>query len=432
MAARALRSVSDHPAATAVPGPADTSHPPYLFADSVPFAHEFDCISSLSGVVDLAAVVLAQSRIEKELRAQLAAASVNLAQQLTRVTGLEAEVARVAPRVLLSGREGDLHLQEFADDVGKAVLTLAGTVRQRLEQELASKRKETEAAIFACESTARAAVSRFVLGYELPLAAQRFEAALGPSGYGLRLTQQLAGGIEVVLRVQEQGTELSEPKRLSQLVGTLRLPVGHKRALLSQSQVPDLRSVGDYLVTRLTLEGDVLDVELRKRRDAPEQLQLQLVRYNDGVIGQVWVDGSEHAFDIPLEHAAKLGPVFHALRTVCTMPRKAFAEVTGLCIDGQPALIEGGPGCFLDRLVELFEPIVSQLRAHGAATGELSLKRDLGDGRREERFVSLEHLVDKVSALSREDRARLSGLGLDRDYRRSQSGSIHLPVSAKK
>ena len=54
------------------------------------------------------------------------------------------------------------------------------------------------------------------------------------------------------------------------------------------------------------------------------------------------------------------------------------------------------------------------------------------DALREERFVSLVHLIEKVASLSQEDRDRIAGLGLDRHYVPHRSGSIAIAAPRRK
>ena len=176
----------------------------------------------------------------------------------------------------------------------------------------------------------------------------------------------------------------------------------------------------------------MLDLQLRKKRELSDCLTMQLVRYTDGVTGQIMhVEDPGDVFDVPLEHVDKLVVLWDHVAQACMAGIGARASVKELRISGEPSLSATGAEVLVERLVDVYRPIVAQLIDHGAATGELSLKRDLGDGRREERFVSLVHLVEKVSALTEADRARLAGLGLDRYDGRRRSGPISVaPPSA--
>jgi hypothetical protein len=55
-----------------------------------------------------------------------------------------------------------------------------------------------------------------------------------------------------------------------------------------------------------------------------------------------------------------------------------------------------------ERLVEVMAPVVQQLGQKSGAPGELVIRRDVGEGRREEVFITKAELQEKVTALPEE------------------------------
>jgi len=64
-------------------------------------------------------------------------------------------------------------------------------------------------------------------------------------------------------------------------------------------------------------------------------------------------------------------------------------------------------------IIDAIAPVVREIRAHSRSVDELTLKRDLGDGRREELFVSYQEILGKLAGLTPEHQALFDAYGLD-------------------
>lgn len=427
MTVRVLRSVDGRDTT-------ESSHPqsaqvPYLFADSVPFSHNFDFISALEGLVELAAVVLAEGRAARDLEHEVAAASTSLSDQHALLARLLSEVSKTASDVVWSREAPKQRMVETVARLDEVVAELCASQRNTLDASFHARRAEVETKVAAIHQTVLSAVQKFLREYELGLRSQQLKVSLHGDAYVAHVVQQLEGDMRVTYGINTKGTPWASPRRLRDLCGRVRLPVGVGPSWYSREPRVHSRALGSYFIGSIRLEGDVLDLGLRRKRNEQDTLSLQLVRYNDGVTCQIARENDDVAFDVPLEHVDTLVRLWHSLSTACHVEKSTRAMVTDLQIHGLPSLDAQGADRLVDTLTESFRPIVAQLIDHGASTGELSLKRDLGNGLREERFVSLVHLIEKVAALHHEDRDRISGLGLDRLHtHHHRSGSI--PITA--
>ncbi|HVY46528.1 MAG TPA: hypothetical protein VHB21_11645 [Minicystis sp.] len=71
------------------------------------------------------------------------------------------------------------------------------------------------------------------------------------------------------------------------------------------------------------------------------------------------------------------------------------------------------PGAIADAIIESLTPIVAEMLRHSRARGELALKRDLGDGRREEMFISHDEVTKRWQRLPPQYQARFDGFDLE-------------------
>lgn len=397
--------------------------PPYLFADSIPFSHNFDFISVLESFVDLAADVLAEARGVRENQQEIARLRGELAKSVVALQRLENEIVERAVNVLFS--QSDPTLEAVATRLDFVARDLSGRGRADLQARFDAQTAPLYVSIRECEARMAAAVARFFLKSELEVARERFSLSLTDDGYRVRLKQLVEGNITVRFEIDAQKTFWSQSRRVSDLVPGLRVFVGVRRKTFSRSLELDDRALGDYLIGRIRRDGDMMELGLRKKNESQESLHILLCRKDAGVTGQAThTDEPDVPFDIPDEHAERVAALWNALECVCVADKAARSQVARVSLGDKDVLHEQGAEELVDHLVAAYRPIVAELLDHGAASGELSLKRDLGDGRREERFATLSHLIKKVATLGPEERARLRGLGLDKSG--PSSGDIAL------
>jgi hypothetical protein len=410
MGTKALRQVEEVEVLYA-PTPGPTSR--YLFADSEPFERNFDFISVLQGFVQLAATVLKHAREVKHFEADLARARGELAQQFSVLDQLEHEVLAAASSVV-NAAEAEAFMANAALRLDQVVRELCGANRAELESMFEGHRAELTRATKAVHTRMVSAMKAFLISHELEEIAHQITVELSDHGYKVQLTQHLAGDISVGYELDDSRTFWSEQRRMADLVSDLTLEVGMRRSWFTRALTMEARPLHDYVISSVRLDGDVADISLRKKRDAQDSLSIHLIRKPEGITAQiVRSEDPTDIFDVPTEAQPKLERLWQALIQSCRVGVAARARVTALLIRGENALHAVGSEVLVDQLVEVYRPIVAQVRSHGRSTQELALKWDVGDGRREERFVSLAVLFQPVASLLAEDRARLAGLGFE-------------------
>jgi hypothetical protein len=70
------------------------------------------------------------------------------------------------------------------------------------------------------------------------------------------------------------------------------------------------------------------------------------------------------------------------------------------------------PSAIAETLIEAISPIVREIAARTATPRELALKRTLGDGRREELFISYDTVLDRIKTLTEAHQALFDAFGL--------------------
>ena len=104
--------------------------------------------------------------------------------------------------------------------------------------------------------------------------------------------------------------------------------------------------------------------------------------------------------------------------------------MTGGTFDGKPIRDVDEPEAIFRKMVAVLAPIVREIAKRSGAPGELVLRRDLGEGRREEIYITKAELHEKVLALPPSVRPAFDAFDLSEGPRSPRapalSGSIFL------
>jgi hypothetical protein len=394
--------------------------PRYLYADSEPFPHDFDFISALDGFVDLAVGVLSGGREARRLDAELADVRGVLAQRAGALDALFQNVARAA-----EGTAATLAAEPFmattVQRLERAAEEICASTRGELDRTYETQRARIEGSTAAISKHMVDAVRTFLLGRELETLSQDFKVELTEDGYQVQLSQRLAGEIAVSYDVDAERTAWSSPKRVADFLDTLTMEVGPRRSWLTRSVSLESRLLDEYILGSVRLEGDVADIGLRKKRHDPDTLSIHLVLMNDRVQAQiVRAEDPAAVFDASPEDAIKLRELWARLLGTSRVELSARTAVRSVRIDGDEALDAAGAERLVERLMDVYRPIVAEVGKRSRSSRELSLKRTLDDGRREERYLDRNLLTRRLEGLTSEDRARVMALCLAPNARDSR------------
>jgi hypothetical protein len=137
---------------------------------------------------------------------------------------------------------------------------------------------------------------------------------------------------------------------------------------------------------------------------APRQARVHATRVAPDLSGPVDFDLSEADSQAVAAFIEKLATSALEL----SPNRKALASAQ---LDGE-SLETRSPSLLVQRLVEVMSPTVREIAARSGSTDELIIRRLLGDGRREERFVRRAELLEKLAPLPETARNLFAPLGL--------------------
>lgn len=385
----------------------------YLFGDSVPFPLPFNFLATLEAFMTAATRV-----VQLELEAQKAAAESQEA-AATRQRGVEALegfhgiVMRVVQDTALKVPSTPVHeyvrmLQDTAsrylDEQKRAALAAADREHYAMRSENERRGQEQ-----------RAALDAFLRVAHLPITGSKLSIHQKDGRPSATCVLQNPNSIVTAFRLAP-GPAWGQVRRLGDVVSAVELRVGVKKSWLRGTVSPEIVSVDDWIIGRVELADDALELHLRKKVELRDTLVLRVQRGEQGLTGDVQHPGEPGA-------EAMGGPL--AGPDLVTMDRvwKSLVAATAELYDRKEAMLAvqlDGADVFesqatialVSRLVMLFAPTVLEVAKRSPNAQELSLKVEHEGGRREEIYLRKEELIKQLWPLPGAGREVFAPLGL--------------------
>lgn len=378
-----------------------------LFGDSTPFPLDDEFIETLRDATDACVSLL---RIDEALDEALDQADLAKAEALREQGRLEAIAA-----ALVRAMEPHMGDQEHpgAGQVSVRVVQAARAELESARRESAERReaavRRTEATIGAERAGIHRAMEAFLARRELPETAWRVRWRMGEGGGEAPVQAFVEGmapcGLVAVLEADVPADHrFARPPRVAELEREVVIRLPRDRGWLRRSDrrrerldrmyltEVDLRPDRAALVLRRHVKGPAPGLEIVMRAEGQEGPTARvLTESGPGLGGAVPLDGD----DIAAVHRL-WDHVERELSGLVTRRRRLVSAT----LEDVPVRDLDRPALLARAMVGSLAPLVREMRRRGATAEELVLKRDLGNGRREELFISCHDLARKWAALT--------------------------------
>jgi hypothetical protein len=384
----------------------------FLYGDSSPSTLTTDWIDLLGKALDCFVAIF-----EAEQRMALGAArgrelEARAEQEVARLRALETAVARAIAGVI-EGGSPDAPVTRCSDVISRSSSGAVNAADAELRAALGAELQRVEESAARERARACKAVEQLLLQHDLP--GSELELRIEPrpgAGYNATLLGTTAYGVATVVEVDiPTGSLLARPLRVSDVSEALEIQVPKTAGWIRKESRLATEKLGRLVIQACSfsprsqrvaarLEGGDEGYDFHRAAGAPPRA------------ARIGGDPSPSEFELGEADARavaafldKLAGAAHAL-----IPnRKALArlEIDGIALDShrQPSTLVG-------RLVEVMAPMVREIAARSGSPHELVLRRQLGDGRREERFVHRADLLAKLSSLPNVQRGVLAPFAL--------------------
>lgn len=376
----------------------------HVYGDSTPFPFDINFIELIRHAMDCGVMLLAAQhdiatavdrtgsvdQMRKAERGRLDAMSDAIKLTMTAFTSSKSErLQRTAARVLEAGRA--IIEQELAE------------LENLANGQLSNTRMTVE---YACEKAHRA-IEAFLLKHDLPNTSVGLRLLAGEERYGGQALVTTPFGIEAVFALDIPAAhEWGRVRRVVELAAGTEVHVPTESGWLSKRVEVQSVKLDKLFVTEVSILQDRSVIFLRRGPRSGGGYRVEVVT-DDGrsprIVVQRLSEEGQPTADSGLEldgedavHVLRLwNRVIESTRDLA-MRRQVMTTAT---FDGRPLRELDEPQAVCVRMINVLAPIVQEISRRSGAPGELVLRRDLGEGRREEIYITKAELHEKVLML---------------------------------
>ena len=374
----------------------------HVYGDSTPFPYDVNFIELVRHAVECAVMLMSAQhsiasavdrsgnfdQLRKQERARLDAMSDAMKLTMTAFMSSHSErMVRTAQRVLESARAViESELMSLEGQANGEIMNTRSTVERSREQSFR-------------------AVEAFILRHDLPNTAVGVRLLAGEEAYSGQALVTSPFGIEAVFSLAiPQAHDWGRVRRVAELSAGTEVHIPQESGWLSKRVAVAPVQLDKLLVTEVAVGQDRSLITLRKGARSGGGFQLEVTADanpratlrrlgEDGMLTQdpmIELEGEDSV------HAMRLWNRVVESTHDLAMRRQMMTNAT---FDGKPLREIDEPQAIANKLVNVLAPVVQEIARRSGAPGELVLRRDLGEGRREEIYITKAELHEKVMTL---------------------------------
>jgi hypothetical protein len=388
----------------------------FLYGDSTKFPHDIDYIELTRNAVDCAVQLLS---------AQHAIAAA-LAREETQNQTRNVERARLLAMSEAMENAFAPFLSRESEHTAQAAARALKVAKTSLEEARADEeRRATEAAAHAQQVLQRAgesahrALEAFLVRYDLPETELGLTlSCAGEQGYAGEIAIRCPFGVRATFALRIGADHAwSRPRRVGDLVPSMEVRVPQPSGWISRRVEMATTKLDRMFVTGVRGAGADFELSLRKAAGTGPGYRITVdLRGERGVLltplDETGLSDSEAPLHLEGEEGQRMLELSHRIIASVQGLNSLRGSMSSVALEDRPLPPLEWPELVAQRLLAQLAPIVTEIARRSGAPGELVLRRDVGDGRREELYVTKADLLDRLLVLPPERRAPFAALGL--------------------
>lgn len=285
---------------------------------------------------------------------------------------------------------------------------LIAAEEQSLDGAVSEKMSSSVAAIEAARAASFKAIETFVLRHDLPETDVGLHLVAEEGRCRGQALVTTPFGVEAVFDLAIPAAhDWGQPRRVVELSAGTEVHVPMESGIFTKKIEPKPVKLDRLFITEVAISNARTLITMRKgpRSGVGYQIEVQDEEVPRAVLSHVTEEGGigpEAPLELGEEDSVHVLRLWNrVLDTSRDLPqrRQAMTEAT---FEGTSIAELEEPRRVCERLIEVMAPVVQQLGRRSGAPGELVLRRDVGEGRREEVFITKAELFEKVQALPEE------------------------------
>lgn len=386
----------------------------YLYGDATPFPYHENFIDTLVAVTDACVALLRLDDAAQRTRRAATEEQDRASGELVELDGITAAVKQVLARHLTPGKP-----MSFTQATAQKILQAADS---QVKQARAAVVRKREAAMRDVGLSRQADAVMEVLGnflaeHQLPNTVWRLRWKASVDGTGAEAHVHCAtpAGLQAVLEVDiPEGHRWSTAVHIRDLDKDVVVALQTDRSWVRGGTKVRREHLDKFYVTEVELGPERKSMVVRRGRTdaAGVQIVVQAPDQSEPTARRLDADDA-----VPLSITGADAETIHALWDTVEDTIVGLVEhrrrLLLASLNGKSVRELDRPQTLAETMLEAVGPTVREMRRRSRMPGEITLKRELGCGRREELFIPKDHIALKFSSLSVEHRLLFDAFGLD-------------------
>ncbi|MEY4551063.1 MAG: hypothetical protein RL685_7258 [Pseudomonadota bacterium] len=387
----------------------------YLYGDSTPFPYDVDYIDLCRHAVDCALQLLsAQHAIGSALtREEAHSQQRNL--ERGRLSAMSEAVERALGPFLNSDSEPTAQAALRTLQSAKACLEEQRGQGERLATDAASHAQHV---IQRAGESAHRALEAFLTRQDLPETELGLRLECGSEGYSGEVSIRTPFGVSATfaMRISAE-SPWGRVRRVGDVLGNLEIHVPQQAGWLSRRVEMAPVKLEKMVISSVRVAGTELELVFRKSANGGPGYRASVeLRGTRGVLlSPVDENGSangEPPLTLDGEDGTRMVELAHRVLDSLQGLSGSRGSMRSISLDERPLEQLEWPETVAHRLLAQLAPVAMEIARRSGAPGELVLRRDVGDGRREEIYVTKADLWERLLVLPPERRIPFAALGL--------------------
>jgi hypothetical protein len=399
-----------------------------VYGDSTPFPYDIDYIELLRQALDCAVQLLSAQQ------------SINVAAE--RFGNIELGQRNARTQLGNIGDAVAVAMAHFQASTDERISRVAALIAERathsveeaqrgFDEELNSLAAQTRTIVERARDTAYRGVEQLLRVHDVPGSMLSLKLTALPESYQGKVGVRTPFGIDAVYSLSIPTEHVwARPRRVMELTQGAEIHVPRESGWLSKKTELTATKLDRLFITEASL-GDMQSlVKLRKAPDSGSgyQLSVNLEREPRTVLQLLREDGTlgtEPALALGNEDGAA---VLGLWRRLADSMQDLFVRRQAMLsaeFDERPLREVESPRQVAERIIQDLAPLTVEIARRSGAPGELVLRRDLGEGRREETYATKSELREKTLILPPDLRSAFDPLGLNEAPRMSFGAPQH-------
>jgi hypothetical protein len=374
----------------------------HVYGDSTPFPYDVNFIELIRHAVDCGVTLMAGQHaiasavdrsgnfdnVRKQERARLDAMSDATKLTMTAFMSSSSErMVRTASRILEAAR-GVIESEMIS-----------------LERQADGEIVNTRNVLGRAREQAYKAVEAFILRHDLPNTSVGIRLLAGEERYSGQALVASPFGVEAVFALDiPQAHEWGRLRRVVEVSAGTEVHLPQESGWISKRVAVAPVKLDKLVITEVALASDRSLITLRKGARSGSGFQLEVTQDDrpKATLRRLGEQGEPTPDPVI---ALEGEDAMHALRLWTRVIESTHdlatrrSQMTSASFDGKPLKDTEEPGAIVTKLINVMAPVVQEIARRSGAPGELVLRRDTGEGRREEIYITKAELHEKVMTL---------------------------------